>query len=297
MVAAFLLLVVVGLNTLRTEGGSSTGPAAGDELPPFAAPLVLSGVEGDVNLARSAGQGAAGERPACAVRATRRFSPPASWCAAGRRCSRSSPTASSRCVDQLDELDAALRPGRRCAARPSRFAATAATCASLVRSRDWGLAVVHDRDGALANVYGVAVCPQLTFVLPGGRVHESSVGELSRLSSERAWTASSLPRSVDRATRAGPEWEALSDARGADAAGRSARRGLGRAGADRGVPAAGGARLRGRRAADARRSRRRPSGWAIWRAASTGAALSRCGVSPSQPPTASSSATSGSIPT
>ena len=55
--ACFALLVVVGLNTLRTNGVSSRGPAAGTQIPPFAAPLVLSRVEGDVNLARKAGPG------------------------------------------------------------------------------------------------------------------------------------------------------------------------------------------------------------------------------------------------
>ena len=52
---------------------------------------------------------------------------------------------------------------------------------------------VDDRDGGLANVYGVAVCPQLTFVLPGGRVSDSSVGEISQRE---------LGERLDRLTRA-----------------------------------------------------------------------------------------------
>ena len=177
LLAGFLLLVVVGLNTLRTEGVSSTGPAKGDDLPPFAAPLVLSDVEGDVNLAREPDQGAAGKRPACEVRDAGVLNScdlfagrPAvlAFLAAGER----------RCVDELDALDRALR------SRPSVRAAAIAVrgdrgdLRAVVRDGDWSFPVAHDRDGALANVLGVAVCPQLTFVLPGGRVHDSVVGEI-----------------------------------------------------------------------------------------------------------------------
>ena len=48
----------------------------------------------------------------------------------------------------------------------------------LVRSRGWGFPVGYDRDGVTANLYGVAVCPQVTFALPGGRVFGTSLGEL-----------------------------------------------------------------------------------------------------------------------
>lgn len=197
LVAGFLLLVVVGLNTLRTEGVSSTGPAKGDDLPPFAAPLVLSDVEGDVNLARSADQGAAGKRPACEIRQAGVLT---SCELFGER-----PVVlvffvggEGRCVDQLDRLDQALRSrpgvgGAAVAVRGDR-----AELQRLVRAREWGFPVAQDRDGALANALGVAVCPQLTFVLPGGRVHDSSVGELS---------AVPLGARIDALTRAAARYE------------------------------------------------------------------------------------------
>lgn len=175
--AAFLLLVVVGLNTLRTEGVSSTGPAKGDDLPPFAAPLVLSDVKGDVNLAREPDQGAAGRRPACEIRQAgvltscrlfRERPVVLAVFAAGER----------RCVEELDRLDRALssRPGVGAAAVAVR--GDRGELRRLVRGRAWSFPVAQDRDGALANVLGVAVCPQMTFVLPGGRVHDSAVGAL-----------------------------------------------------------------------------------------------------------------------
>ena len=36
--------------------------------------------------------------------------------------------------------------------------------------RGWSFPVAQDRDGILANLYGVAVCPHLTFADQGGRV-------------------------------------------------------------------------------------------------------------------------------
>jgi hypothetical protein len=36
--------------------------------------------------------------------------------------------------------------------------------------------VAYDHDGVLANLYGIAVCPQLTFVRRDGRVADTAVG-------------------------------------------------------------------------------------------------------------------------
>ena len=174
--AGFLLMVLVALNTLRTEGGSSTGPAVGDQLPPFAAPLVLSDLGGDVNLARETGQGAAGRVPACEVRDPRALTScelvrrPAVivFFTAGER----------RCTDQLDDLQRALRGRPGIAGAAVAVRGDRGELRRLVRAHGWRFPVVHDRDGGLANVYGVAVCPQLTFVRPGGEVSDSSVGEL-----------------------------------------------------------------------------------------------------------------------
>jgi hypothetical protein len=177
LVAGFLLLVVVGLNTLRTEGGSSTGLATGDQLPPFAAPLVASDLEGDVNLARERDQGAAGSRPACDIRDARVLTS-CDLVADGPAVLAFFAAGEQRCVDALDDLDRALgaRPDIRGAAVAVR--GDRDELRRLVRAHDWKLQVVQDRDGALANVMGIAVCPQLTFLRRGGRVEESAVGEL-----------------------------------------------------------------------------------------------------------------------
>jgi hypothetical protein len=177
LVAAVGLLAVVGVNTLRTQGASSSGPAAGESLPPFAAPLARSAVTGDVNVAREAGQGAAGDRPACSLRGPGiltscelvRGAPAAiAFFVPGReRCER--------------EVDALARAGRD---HPDvRIAAVALggdrdEVRRIIARRGWTLPVAWDRDAILANLYGVAVCPQITFAEAGGRVRETTVGEL-----------------------------------------------------------------------------------------------------------------------
>jgi hypothetical protein len=51
--------------------------------------------------------------------------------------------------------------------------------AGVVRGHGWTFPVAYDRDAVLGNLYGVAVCPQITYLLPGGRVQGTTVGELS----------------------------------------------------------------------------------------------------------------------
>jgi hypothetical protein len=174
--AAFLLLIVVALNTLKTPGTSSSGPAVGDPMPAFAAPLALSSLDGDVNVATKAGQGAAGARPACDLQGpgiltscelVRGHPAAIAFLAPGR----------DRCEDELDALADAARatPQVRVAAVALRGDREALR--KTIRGRGWDFPVAYDRDAILANLYGVAVCPQITFVLPGGRVHDTVVGE------------------------------------------------------------------------------------------------------------------------
>ncbi|HEU4658079.1 MAG TPA: hypothetical protein VFR97_11155, partial [Capillimicrobium sp.] len=67
-VLVVLILAWISLNTLRNEGIGSTGIEPGEQLPPFAAPLALGDLEGDVNVAREPDSGSAGDTPACEVR-------------------------------------------------------------------------------------------------------------------------------------------------------------------------------------------------------------------------------------
>jgi hypothetical protein len=177
-VAAAVLLVVLVVGTLRhgTERGAR-GVPDGAVIPPFAVPLALSDLDGDANLARKAGQGAAGAKPACAVRGPRVLN----GCAlrdGGPFVLAFFATRGKGCVAQLDALEQARArvPGVRFAAiaiRGDRDAIRA-----LIREHGWRFDVGYDRDGALANAFAVQVCPQITFARRGGRVAETTFGRL-----------------------------------------------------------------------------------------------------------------------
>ena len=67
-VVGVALIAYASLNTLRTHSVGAQGLKIGSKVPPFAAPLALGTIDGDVNVARKANQGSAGRRPACSVR-------------------------------------------------------------------------------------------------------------------------------------------------------------------------------------------------------------------------------------
>jgi hypothetical protein len=179
-IAALVLIAVVAVSALSSGGrGGASGLAAGEAAPPFAAPLALSRLEGDVNVATRDTVGeAAGAVPACELRRPDVLNACALW-ERGPAALAFFSERSEECVGELDRLDAAARrhPGVAVAAvaiRGDREALRA-----LVRARRWAIPVGADRDGILADLYGVAVCPQVAWVARGGRVTSTSVGTSS----------------------------------------------------------------------------------------------------------------------
>lgn len=164
-VAAVLAIAYITLNTIATESPGSRGVAEGDPLPPFAAPLVIGGPEGDAQVDPAV---------ACSVRAPDvlnscelRGRPVAIAFLASR---------SERCDEQLDVLErtAAGFPDVQLAAVYIR--GTREEAAAAVRRRGWDLPVAWDRDGAVANLFAVAVCPTITFAGSDGRVAGTTLG-------------------------------------------------------------------------------------------------------------------------
>jgi len=183
-VVGLAILAYIALNTLRTAGPGSRGVPAGRPLPPFAVPLATSTLEGDADVATRPNQGAAGRRPACAVRGPRILNS-CQLAERGPVALAFFATRSRRCGDQVGVLDR-LR-GRfgdvgfaAVAVRGSRAAVRA-----LVRARGWRLPVGYDHDGAVADEYAVAVCPTITFAYRGGRVAGTSLAALDAAGVER----------------------------------------------------------------------------------------------------------------
>jgi hypothetical protein len=161
-VVALAVLAYITYNSIVTEGPGSRGVEAGRELPAFAVPLALSELEGDADMSCD-------ERGKDIVNVCELaehgpvvlafFAEPI-----------------ARCVDQIDVLDR-LRPRFP----DVQFAAVAIrgdrdVLRRRVRERGWELPVGHDRDGAVANAYAVAVCPQITFARRGGQVTRTTFG-------------------------------------------------------------------------------------------------------------------------
>lgn len=172
---AFLALVYITVNTLRTTGPGSTGLPAGAHMPPFAAPLALSDLIGDADVATRPRQGQAGSRPACAVTDPRALN--ICTLERGPVVLAFLTAGSDRCVEQLDTIQAVAPRFPQV-----HFAAVAirgdrGDLRSLVRKHRWRFPVVQDRDGAVANLYGVAVCPTVVFAKPGGRVLRTTLGD------------------------------------------------------------------------------------------------------------------------
>ena len=164
-----LAIAYITANTLRTEGVGSRGPAVGKPLPPFAAPLASLDVPDDTvaNLTDRA----------CAVRGRGILNA----CALAERgpvVLAFTVPGQERCARQVDVLSrlAPRFPGVSFAAvgvRGDRRELLAEQ-----RERGWHIPVAHDREGAVAGVYAVVVCPFVTFARRGGEVTGSSLSLL-----------------------------------------------------------------------------------------------------------------------
>ncbi|HEX3317740.1 MAG TPA: hypothetical protein VHR88_06960 [Solirubrobacteraceae bacterium] len=173
-----LILAYIGFNTLRNTGGQgSRGLAPGKRLPPFAVPLALSNLSGDANIATRRDEGASGQRPACSVRAPDVLNE-CQLVAGGPSAIAFLATRGGDCTKQLDVIERVR--GRF---PQVRFAAVAirgsrGDLRSDIRKHGWRFPVGYDRDGAVANLYDVAVCPTVTFAYPGGVAQRTTLGLL-----------------------------------------------------------------------------------------------------------------------
>jgi AhpC/TSA family len=174
--AGLFLLLIVGLlilNSLLSKPAGTTGIPPGQRLAPFAVPLALSSLVGDANIATHADQGSAGKVPACSVRGPRVLN----ICELYER----GPVVLALFVDEgscpqvLSEMQALVPafPGVRFAAVSIK--GDRGSLRRLARSRGLTLPLGIDEDGALATLYKVLTCPQLTLAYPGGVVQSRAL--------------------------------------------------------------------------------------------------------------------------
>ena len=159
---------LIALYTTLTRHTAVSGVAAGHSLPPFAAPLALGGVSGDVNVATHARQGSAGRRPACKVRGAGILN----IC----QLYEQGPVVLALFIDGGSCPDVLRSIERLAPSFPQvRFAAVAVKAeaqpvARLVRKLRLEYPVGVDRDGILGVLYQMQGCAQVTFATQGGTV-------------------------------------------------------------------------------------------------------------------------------
>jgi hypothetical protein len=167
-VVAFLFVIVAILSSIGTTGGSGPGgPDRGDRLVPFAVPLAAAAPRPDddanVNPERACGVRGRGILNICDL--ARR----------GPVVFTLFPTEGARCRAVLDQF-ARLAPrvdGVTFVAVGSRGKR------EVLRGRRDPFPVGWDRDGAVASVYGLVGCPQVTFARRGGGVLRTTRRELT----------------------------------------------------------------------------------------------------------------------
>jgi hypothetical protein len=173
-VAVVLAIAYITLNTIRTDAPGSRGIDPGDPMPPFAAPLALSSLEGDANLATEADQGGQGKRPACEVRGPDVLNS-CQLAERGPVALAFVATRSEDCDRQVDALDRVRADFPDISFAAVAIRGSREELRRTIRRRGWGLPVAYDHDGGVANAYAVAICPTVTFAYEGGEVEGTSL--------------------------------------------------------------------------------------------------------------------------
>jgi hypothetical protein len=197
----FLAIIVVAtLSTLRDGGGGETlgldSLPARWPLPEFAVPAGAGQLEGDANVAQDDCETSAipcpeesRRTPACrvdlpeSIRICDFFERPLV-------VSFFFSKGGNDCVVQQDLVERVFRRYRgRVGFLSLDIRDDRDTLRETIRRRGWTMHVGYDRDGAVAGLYGVGLCPTFAYVYPGGTLQSAGVGEL---------TAPQLSERVDR---------------------------------------------------------------------------------------------------
>jgi len=164
--------------SLPNSGEGLRGPDVGKRLPDFAAPSATGDLDGVANVRqRRGGNDAAGKIPACETVSEQVVNV----------CQlREKPlvltflvTRGADCEPQVDRVER-----MRGEFDEVNFAAVVSgndreEVGEIVRRRGWKQPVAVDEDGAVVNIYGVGVCPTTVFSLPGGKVRQVELGNLT----------------------------------------------------------------------------------------------------------------------
>jgi thiol-disulfide isomerase/thioredoxin len=208
-VAFIAVIVVATLNTLRTDSGgilgTDNGELRGKRLPEFAVPTI-PGPDADANVTQD--DCAVAEDPcppdeqrttACqitaahAIRICDLFDKPlviSFWFTNPGGCPATQDSVNAvaqRFRGRVNFLSIAIR-------------GDAGEIQEIAREQGWTIRLGWDRDGAVANLYRVGVCPTVAFAFPGGTFAGAEIGE-GRV--RRPALTASVRRLIERSRRRG----------------------------------------------------------------------------------------------
>lgn len=162
-------IVFAGINSLSSDSPGPVGLAAGQELPPFAAPSATGSLEGDSNVDK---------KKACtiqvrdAIRICDYFDRPLVLVAWFSKCG-------GHCEPLLDAVERIRGrfPGVGFVGLDIRNSLDEAR--DSVEEHGWRFPMAVDRDGAVGLLYSVGVGPTTFFAYPGGVLAGKALGELT----------------------------------------------------------------------------------------------------------------------
>jgi hypothetical protein len=172
-IVGLVLLAFITINTLLTHPRGADGIVPGERVPPFAVPLANGNVQGDANIATHANDGSAGRRPACNVRGAGILN----VCELYERgpLVLALVVDSGGCEGVLDDMQALMGSFPGVGFVGVAIGGERASVRRLIAAHGLGFPVGLDKDAALAQVYKVSSCPQVTFVYPGGVVQSRAL--------------------------------------------------------------------------------------------------------------------------
>jgi hypothetical protein len=183
------IIAIAAINTLEHKDEGTLGLdklASRWPLPEFAVPLASGPLEGDANVAQDDCETSqtpcphsAQREPACristpgAIRVCDLFDRPlviSFWFSRG----------GGTCSEQQSVVDRVYRRYRgRVNFLSLDIRDDRSTVRELIERNGWRVPVGFDRDGAVAGLYRVGICPTFAYVYPGGTLQEASIGSLS----------------------------------------------------------------------------------------------------------------------
>ncbi len=178
-VVVLIALVLIGVNAITQggrEGPGATGPEIGKPARAFTAPLATSTLKGAPNVATRPDSGEAGKVPACELHLRGAYNVCDAW-TKGPVAIAMFVAPNRKCVQQLRDLQTALAGHPRVSAVAVAIRGDREDARKVARGLSYPL--VWDEDGRLAGLYGMAVCPQITYVRRGGVVAGTNIGQAS----------------------------------------------------------------------------------------------------------------------